>query len=249
MNEARTYRKIQLARHWKLATLLAVPLLLGAATASDQPDERFTRLSLSGEGYSEQVTEQVSVTASTQTWSRSASSAMTENARDMSRLQARLEQMGIAKADFRTSDFTFQKASDPEDHDGERDDGFAVRHRLTIVIRDVDKAGPAMDAMVSAGAQDMSVNRSWGYSDHIDAAALRSARTLAIRDAMTKANDYAVALGMKVRRVVSVQDRAAYASDRPMPAMRAAVDVAATQIQTRPQTVLASVGVEFELEK
>ncbi|WP_169799513.1 SIMPL domain-containing protein [Novosphingobium lentum] len=238
-----------LVRHWKLIALISAPLLLGAATAAENSDGRFTRLSLSGEGYSEQVAEFVSVNAATMTWSRSASSAMTDNAQGMSRLQARLEQMGVAKADFRTSDFSFQKARDPDEHDGQPAEGFAVRHRLSIVIRDADKAGKIMDAMVSAGVQDLSVNRSWGYADHIDAAALQSARALAIKDAMTKANDYAVALGMKVRRVVSVEDRSAYASDRPKPAMSFAADTASTPIQTRPQAVLASVGVEFELEK
>jgi uncharacterized protein len=247
MNSSGTNWLTRLRGNWKLVTLAAVPLLLGATLADGASDSRYTRLTLSGEGYSEQASEYVSVTAATQTWSSSASRAMDENAQDMSRLRSRLGQLGVEEADFRTADFSFQEAKDPDDDDGDRADGFAVQHRLSIMIRDTDSAGQIVDAMVRAGAKNLQINRHWGYMEQIDPRALRTARRLAIRDAMTKANDYAAALGMNVRRVVSVQDRHASVSDRPMPVMR--IDASAgTEIETRPKTVLASVGVEFELQ-
>jgi uncharacterized protein YggE len=248
MNASGSVWLAPLRRHWKLGALAAVPLLLGASMADGTTDPRYTRLTLSGEGYSEQVSEYVSVAAATQTWSSSASRAMDENARDMDRLRARLSQLGVDEADFSTADFRFQEAKDPDDDDGDRADGFAVQHRLSIMIRDTDDAGQIVDALVRAGAKNLQINRHWGYMEQIDPRALRTARGLAIRDAMTKANDYAAALGMKVRRVVSVQDRHASVSDRPMPVARVAA-YADTEIETRPKTVLASVGVEFELQK
>jgi uncharacterized protein YggE len=224
-------------------------LLIGATTADTDENSKFTRLSLSGVGQSEQVSEFVTIGAATETWSRSPSSAMQANASDMERLRSRLSQLGVAKADFRTSGFRFNKAGDPSDHDGDRDDGFAVNHQLAIVIRDTEKVGRIMDALVDAGAKNLAVDRGWGYSGDVDPGALKKARALAISDAMTKAEDYAAALGMKVRRVVSVEDRQAYANDRPMVMARIDAGASATQIETRPQTVLASVGIEFELEK
>ena len=116
------------------------------------------------------------------------------------------------------------------------------------MIRDTDDAGQIVDALVRAGAKNLQINRHWGYMEQIDPRALRTARRLAIRDAMTKANDYAAALGMKVRRVVSVQDRHASVSDRPMPVARVPHD-RRHRDRYGPKTVLASVGVEFELQK
>ena len=71
----------------------------------------------------------------------------------------------------------------------------------------------------------------------------------AIRDAQVKANDYAGALGLRVRRIVSINDQGGYAQDRPMPTAAMRADVGATSIETRPQTVLASVSMVFELAK
>lgn len=233
----------------KLAFCVAIPVLLGAAVSSEEAESPYTRLSLSGTGYASQTTEYVAVSAAAETFSTSASRAMSENASDMSRLRSRLGDLGVAKDDFRTANFNFQKGSDPDDNDGDRAQGFIVQHQLAIIVRDPDKSGPIMDALVDAGAKNLSVNRYYGYSQEVSPQALKDARARAIRDAQAKANDYAGALGMRVRRIVSINDQGGYAQDRPMPVPAARIDAAATSIETRPTTVLASVSMVFELAK
>ena len=171
------------------------------------------------------------------------------NARDMDRLRAKLADLGVAKADFRTAQFRLEEGRDPMDDDGDRARGFSVQHQLTVMVRDTDNVGKVIDAMVSAGAKNVQVGNYWGYSgDDVSPAKLKLARADAIKDAQTKANDYAIALGMKVRRVVSISDQGGYARHQPAPAAR--LDVAAgTTIDTRPATILASVGMVFELER
>lgn len=233
----------------KLAFCVTVPILLGAAMSGEEAESPYTRLSLSGTGYSSQTAEYVSVSAAAETFSTSASRAMSENATDMSRLRDRLGRLGVAKDDFRTANFNFQKGSDPDDNDGDRDRGFVVQHQLSIIIRNTDKSGAIMDALVDAGAKNLSVNRYWGYSQEVSPQSLKDARVRAIRDAQVKANDYAGALGLRVRRIVSINDQGGYAQDRPMPTAAMRADVGATSIETRPQTVLASVSMVFELAK
>jgi uncharacterized protein len=233
----------------KLALCAFVPLLLGATLDGVEVNSPYTRLTLSGKGYASQSKEFVTVSAATQTFSTSASRAMSENATDMTRLRARLSQMGVANDDFRTANFAFNKGSDPEDDDGDRAQGFVVQHQLSIIVRDTEKAGMVMDALVGAGAKNLSVNRYWGHSEDIKPDVLKEARAGAIRDAQAKADDYARALGMRIRRVVSISDQGGYSRDEPMPAASMRVDAGATSIQTRPSTVLAAVGMVFELEK
>lgn len=228
--------------------LCTVPLLIGAAETGGSDDSRFTKLTLTGTGYSTQIGESVTISAGTQTFSTSASRAMRDNAAVMDRLHGQLERLGIAKEDFRTSGFRFQQESDPNDHDGDRDRGFGVSHQLSVVLRNPDKSGAVLDALVAAGATNLGVDRGYSYGGDINPASLKQARNEAIQDAKAKAQDYASATGMRVRRIVSISDQQAYASAAPQ--TKFGIDEArGTQIDIRPKTVLASVGMVFELEK
>jgi uncharacterized protein len=228
--------------------LCAVPLLIGAVGTESSDDSRFTKLSLSGTGYSSQIEESVTISAGTHTFSTSASRAMRDNAARMDKLRSQLERLGIAKEDFRTTGFRFQQESDPEDHDGDRDRGFGVTHQLSVVVRGPDKSGAVLDALVAAGATDLGVNQGWSYGSDINPTSLKKARNEAILDANTKAQDYARATGMRIRRIVSISDQQAYASAAPQ-ARFGISEATGTQIDNRPKTVLASVGMVFELEK
>lgn len=238
---------MRFSRTSQVVALGAIGVLLVSASAADQGlDPRVTQLTVSGQGYSEQSTEYVAISATAQTWSPSPERAIEANAAEMQQLRARLGRLGIAEADFRTADFQFRPQDDPDDDDGDRAEGFAVNHKMDVVIRDTEKLGRVLDALARGGAVELSVNRYWGYTGEVNPQALRKARDLAIDDARRKADDYADALGMKVRRVVWIKDQSAHVADRPMHARIAAADVE-TRIDTRPQTVLASVGMEFEL--
>lgn len=227
--------------------LFAVPLLIGAAGSEEQDNSRFTKLALSGTGFSNQIEESVTISAGTHTFSTIASRAMRDNAAIMDKLRSRLEGLGIAKQDIRTSGFRFQEESDPADRAGDRDRGYGVSHQLSVVVRNPDKSGAVLDALVAAGATNLGVDRGWSYGADINPTNLKQARNDAILDAKAKAQDYADATGMRVRRIVSISDQQAYVRDEPI--RTAAIDSGKTQIDHRPSTVLASVGMVFELEK
>lgn len=230
-----------------LILLLAAPVLM-AASPEDASEPEYTRLSLSGMGYAEQSIEFVTVSASTTTFSTSASGAMRGNAAAMARLRGQLARLGVARDDFQTASFNFEEGRSPEDVDGERPRGYLVRHQLTVTLRNPDNVGAAMDAMVEAGAKNLSINRYWGYSRDVDPQSLKRARAEAIQDAQTRANDYAQSVGMRIRRIVSINDQGGYTRQM-QPAMMITAPRAPTQIDTRPATVLASVNMVFELEK
>ena len=235
-------------KKYRIGLVVLAPLLLGAAAYEGGEDSPYTRLSLSGVGYDTQPTAYLSLRASTQTFSTSPSGAMREDAAKMERLRAKLRRLGVNEDDFQTSDFQFTKANDP-DYDGSPPRrGHMVRHTMTIIMRSPDKAGEAMDALVDVGADNLQVSHARGYSREVNPDSLRRARADAIKDAQAKAADYAKALGMRIRRIVSISEGSGYVTDRPVPAARLAAETG-TQIDTRAATVQASVNIVYEMER
>jgi uncharacterized protein YggE len=121
--------------------------------------------------------------------------------------------------------------------------GYRVTHMLTIVFRDVAKTGAVMDTLVAAGANQIGGPR---FSSEARPEAQGPARLAAIRDADQRAQFYAKALGMKVKRVVTMRDGGFYASPQPM--MR--VDVAdGTQVAPGLDQVQVTVVAQYELTR
>lgn len=230
---------------YKFAAMVVLPLLLGAAMSGDTTSPR-TTLSVQGTGYGGQDVEHLIVNASYKGWNRRAGTIMRENSNVLDRLRDTLGRQGVLKADFRTSSFMFREADDPDDHDGDRAKGFAVEQTLSVVVRNVARAGEVIEALVDAGAKDVSVGQGWGYAVRPGARELSAARLAAVRDARQKAEDYARALGLKIRRVILVRDQSNYSLDGPPPRAMARFD-AGTVIDTPRSTLVYNVSVDFEL--
>jgi uncharacterized protein len=232
----------------KIGAIAALPLVLGAAVAGDTGSP-YTNLSVQGIGYGTQDTEFLTVNASHTGFSTSAGTAIRENARVLDGLRSAIKRYGIADADFRTSSFQFSRTSDPDDRSSNPARGYAVTQSLAIIVRDVPKAGDIIERLVDAGAKDVNVYRGYGYSRAPTGSDLSAVRLAAIRDAQAKAQDYAHALGLKIRRVITVNDGSSYSMDGPPPPAAMRSDVAATQIDAPKSTLVYSVGVQFELER
>lgn len=243
---------MQKSQKIKIGLVALVPFLLGAAVSIDDASNPYTRLSLTGMGYESQATEYLQIRASTGSFSTTPSRAMADNAQTMDRIRRKLEQLDIDQRDFRTSNFEFQKGRDPDDDPNngrEPRKGYNVQHSLSIVIRDSDKAGEIMDTLVDVGADNLSIQHGYGQSSDISPEKLKRARANAIKDAQAKADDYAKALGMRVRRIVQIQDGSGHLTDRPVQYAAAPSVDARTQIATPASTVQAAVNIIFELEK
>lgn len=119
--------------------------------------------------------------------------------------------------------------------------GFEVRHDLTVVFRDISNAGPILDALVDAGANQVSGPRfSWQAGEQATAVA----RAAAIREANERAQFYAKALGLRVKRVVSMRDGGGYASGDAIVVTGSRV---ATQISPGEDRVRVSIQADYEL--
>ena len=229
--------------------LIAAPLLI-SASGDSSANSRDTILSVSGVGYStSEGVEVFTVQAGSSTFSFDPGRSIRDNARVLQRLRDELTRKGIDRRDISTANFQFARRPDPDDDDGDRDMGYLASQQLTVFVRNVEQAGAVIEALVEAGATDVAVRnrRSWWGGDRPPPAIEAAARKQAVADARKKAGDYASALGMRISRIVSVDDGGVRITGEPAPMARAVTADVGTQIDNGASAVMASVNMKFEL--
>lgn len=227
--------------------LIAAPMLVSATEAGDTAKD--TVLSVSGVGYSASDGAEVfTIRAGSRTFSSYPARAMRDNASVLEKLREQLAGKGIDKRDISTSNFQFSEGSDPDDNDDPAR-GYIASQQLVVFVRNTDQAGAVIEALVEAGATDVSVfnSRGWWGGDRPPPAIETAARKQAVADARTKAADYAAALGMRISRVVSVNDGGVRITGEPAPMGRAVTADVATKVDNGESAVIATVSMQFEL--
>ncbi len=225
--------------------LFAAPMLVSATDVGGTAKD--TVLSVSGVGYSTSDGAEVfTIRAGSQTFSSYPARAMRDNASVLEKLREQLADKGIDKRDISTSNFQFSEGNDPDDND---DRGYIASQQLVVFVRNTDQAGAVIEALVEAGATDVSVfnSRGWWGGDRPPPAIEAAARKQAVADARKKADDYAAALGMRISRVVSVNDGGVRITGEPAPMARAVTADVATKVDNGESAVIATVSMQFEL--
>lgn len=238
--EIRLNRKHFLA----LAGLAVAPWLI-AATIEAATNDNVTRVDIVGYGSAPQPVQLLTMSAGVETFATSASAAMGENSTAVAAIRRDLARYGVAADDVRTSQLNLQPSSRSDDaNPGRTIKGFRVTHTLTVTFRDVGKTGAVMDTLVAAGANQINGPR---FSSEARPEILGPARLAAIRDAEQRAQFYAKALGMKVKRVVTMRDGGGYAS--PQPAMMRFDVGNGTNLAPGQDQVQVSVVAQYELTR
>jgi uncharacterized protein YggE len=117
---------------------------------------------------------------------------------------AALKAAGIADEDIQTDYFSVNILRDySENADPTQITGFEIMNQLQLTVRDTDKLGELLGKAVTAGAN--SINGVTFYVDDQTAAA-REARTLAVEDARTKAEELAAAAGLTLGPVIAIAE-------------------------------------------
>jgi uncharacterized protein YggE len=227
---------------------LALCLVL-AATLSCQAADTNTPspaiITVSGEGVVAAVPDMASVSVGVTTQARDAAEAMTANNRAMASLFGELDKFGIAETDRQSSGFSVYPRYDQQrDGRSAREiTSYVVSNQLTIRVRDIDRLGELLSAVVKSGSNQLG-SLSFGNTDAAD---LRDeARTLAVANARHKASLYAEAAGGELGRVVSISEAGA---GQPSPMMRAgmAMQMEAVPVAAGENEYRAVVNVVFEL--
>ncbi|MDO8584454.1 MAG: SIMPL domain-containing protein [bacterium] len=174
----------------------------------------------------------------------------TDNTKKINAILDAIKKAGVSADDMQTSNYAI---SPKYNWDNGRQTliGYTVSQNVTIKVRDLKKVG---DILTQAGA--LGANQINGVTFSVDdpSKLQQQARTKAIEDARSKANELADALGLKVTRVVDFSE-ASSQPGYPIP-MMAKQDAAmgmggaasVPDIQSGSLDITSNVSVTFEIQ-
>lgn len=202
----------------------AMGLVLGAAAAptawaqavpaASDAVFRATTVSLAAYGETKVAPDQATINLGVMTEAASAQEAMAQNATRMNQVMAALKKGGIAARDIQTSQLSLEPQYHYEQNQPPRLTGYRATNQVTVTVRDLTRLGSAVDAVVSAGANQVG-GISFGLAD--PTAAENAAREKAVKALADKAELYARATGHRVQRLVTLSEGGSFAPPPPIP--------------------------------
>jgi len=206
-----------------------------------------TLLSVAADAESRRVPDVATISAGVVTQAADANAAMRDNATQMEKVMAAIRAAGVAERDVQTAGISISPQYRYAENQPPVITGYQASNTVNVKVRDIGKLGKALDALVANGANQVN-----GPSFEVDKpdAAYDEARLAALKKAQDRAETYAKAMGLRVRRVVSI-DEGGGGVRPPMPMARAMASDAYAKAETSVapgETVLSvHLDVVFEL--
>jgi hypothetical protein len=187
------------------------PVLAQVATPVPTLPAGHTLLTVNAEGASTGTPDLATFSAGVTTQGNTASAALAENSTKMAQVIAALKRAGIAERDIQTSNLNLNPVYAPPKRlpDGSVEEqaqtivGYQVTNQVSVKQRKLADYGKVLDALVSAGANQ--VNGPNFMLSNPDAAQ-DEARAAAMKTARERAQLYAQAAGMRVVGIVSINE-------------------------------------------
>ena len=247
--------------HLLLAPLAAAALAAGAPLAAAQTGPapvlgvNGTLLTVSAEGKVTRTPDLALFSAGVVSQGKSASEALAANSADMTRVIAALKRAGIADKDIQTSNLSLNPVYQPQRSlpDGTIDPpqpriiGYQANNTVSVRQRNLKDFGKVIDTLVFAGANQVN-----GPSFEVENPdpALDAARTTAMQKARARAELYARAAGLRVTRILSINESGGWSPPQPVMYRMAAMEAAAPPappVQAGELQLSINVTVQFEL--
>ncbi len=206
-----------------------------------------TLLQVSAHGEVRHAPDVATIGAGVTTQDADAAMAMRDNAARMDKVIAALRQAGIAASEIQTAGIGLQAQYAWGDKQPPKITGYQASNTVNVRLHDMAKIGKVLAALVAAGANQID-----GPNFAVDKpdAALDEARRAALAQARARAELYAQAAGLRVRRIVSISESGqSLPSPRPMMRMAAgaAAAMAAPPIEAGENALGIDLNVQFEL--
>lgn len=237
-----------------LAGVLLACGMMAAATAAAQatspilPDG--TLLEVTAVGREARTPDVATIRSGVVTQGATAAAALSENAARMDKVLAALRRAGIEARDITTSNVSLQPQYRYAENQPPAITGYQAANSVSVKFRDIKKSGAVLDALVGAGANQID-----GPAMSIDKPdeALDVARADAVTRARARAELYAKAAGLRVERIVSINENGEYDGGSPQPPIMyraramAVADAAPTQVLPGETEVSVTLNVKFLL--
>lgn len=201
-------------------------------------------ITMSGHGEMRAVPDQVQINAGVTSSAATAAAALTANTARMKGVFDTLRKMGVPERAIQTINFSVSpQYTGGANNERPRLTGYQVNNEVSVRLDDVSKLGSALDALVTAGANQMNgIN----FSIREPAPLLEKARATAVADARARAETYAKAAGVTLGPVQSIHESGAE-PPRPMYRVMAMSAERSVPVAAGEESVTADVSIVWEI--
>ena len=229
-----------------IAALSVAIALIGGAAFSAPANAADTRyITISATGTTNVVPDAVRITASVSVIGKSSKEALAAASTTASAVRKALTANKIATKDVATQsvsvypEYTYPTSGTPVLS------GYRASQSFDITVRAAATAGAVVDAIVDAGGDNLQINSATPFVLNNDKAT-ETARASAVARAKAKASSYAKLLGVKLGRVIYL-DETSTPSSSPVYVASAKAEDSATQIDLGEQKVTVTVTVRWSI--
>ncbi|MEX6633344.1 SIMPL domain-containing protein [Hyphococcus lacteus] len=233
-----------------LAPIALAVLLTGCAAQDASAADASTparTITVSGEGTASAVPDMTVINVGVQSDALTAADALRANSSNMSATIKKLKELGIADRDIQTSGLSLNPRYNYEKNRSQPEViGFTASNNVTVRLRDLSKAGSVIDQAVQSGANSLN-----GISFSFDEPKplYEKARRNAVADAKAKAELLTDAAGVRLGRLITIQDGYSQAPSPKMygARMEMAAD-SAVPMEAGESSVSATISMIYEIE-
>ncbi|QZD86245.1 SIMPL domain-containing protein [Qipengyuania psychrotolerans] len=189
----------------------------------------------------------VNVSAGVTTDASTAVEALRLNSVEMRKVIDRLKALGVAERDIQTTGINLNARYDYDQRQQRQIfRGYQASNRVSVTLRDIDETGKVLDALVAAGATDLS-GPSFSLDD--DTSAKAQARGSAMTRGRAQALEYARMAGYADIRLLEVNETiSGFAPPQPMMRQESVQTAADTSAPVQPGLVATSVNITVKYE-
>jgi len=226
-----------------LSLAIALVGAVGLSTPANAADTRY--ITISATGSTSVVPDALRITATVSVIGKTSKEALATAGTTASAVRKALIANKIATKDVATQslsvypEYTYPANATPVLS------GYRASQGFDITVRAASTAGAVVDAIVSAGGDNLYVNGASPFLLDNDKAT-ETARASAVKNAKTKAASYAKLLGVKLGKVIYL-DETSTPAPYPVFGVSAKAEDAATQIDLGEQKVTVSVTVRWSI--
>jgi uncharacterized protein YggE len=212
----------------------------------EHPEKPFPTIQVTGVGSVKGEPDAASFRIGVTTSASSARRSQKENTDEMNKVIGQLKKSGIDKKDIKTTRYNINPEYEYKNR-VRTFKGYKTVHVLSVTLHKIEKLGEILDAVVSAGSNDVSGIR---FFIEEPAGLENQARAQAVLKAREKAKVLAEAAGVKVGKLISIQETL----DRrgpivPMAMAAGDAQSGVTQIEKGEMEIIARVHMRYAIEE
>lgn len=233
-----------------LSCIAVAACLVTSPVFADDCEKEMTTLTISAESEVKAAPDIATISAGVVTVDLKADVALKQNSVKMNEIFAALKAAGVAEKDMQTSGITLNPQYVYEENKSPKITGYQASNSLSVLIRDLKKIGPVLDTLVSKGSNQINgPNFSIENNDEL----LDKARREAVTKARKRAELYADAAGMKIKRIMQISESSHMSAPMPMMNFRKMEMMAAdagssTPVAAGQVNMTANVNIVYELK-